>query len=81
MILKGIRLVGPTWARALCAAPRGAGGGEFKGHRNKSEVNTIWGAWWAQSVEHLTLDFTSSHDSRGVGLSPALGSALGTEPA
>ena len=53
---------------------------------NSREVhNKKWvkfrGAWAAQSVEHLTLDFGSGHDLRVVRLSPVLGSALGMEPA
>ena len=39
------------------------------------------GAWVAQSVECLTLDFSSGHDLRVVGSSPASGSVLSTEPA
>ena len=34
------------------------------------------GAWVAQSVECLTLDFSSGHDPRAVGSSPASGSVL-----
>ena len=34
----------------------------------------------AQLVEHLTLDFSSGHDPRVVGLSPMLGSVLNIEP-
>ena len=34
-----------------------------------------------QSVEHVTLDFGSDHDIMVMELSPALGSALGMEPA
>ena len=33
-------------------------------------------AWVAQSVEHLTLDFTSSHNPTVMGLSPTSGSML-----
>ena len=39
------------------------------------------GAWVAQLVEHLTLDFGLGHDPRVVGLSLTLGSALSVEPA
>ena len=39
------------------------------------------GAWVAQSVEHLTLDFSLGHDHRVVGLSPKLGFTLNMEPA
>ena len=39
------------------------------------------GAWVAQSVERLTLDFSSGHDLRVMGSSPALGSVLSMEPA
>ena len=34
------------------------------------------GAWVAQFVEHLTLDFGSGHDLRVMRLSPALGFGL-----
>ena len=39
------------------------------------------GTWVAQSVKHLTLDFSSGHDLRVVRPSPALDSVLGMEPA
>ena len=39
------------------------------------------GTWVAQSVKRLTLDFGSGRDSRVMGSSPALGSALSVEPA
>ena len=39
------------------------------------------GAWVAQSVMCPTLDFGLGHDLKVVGLSPALGSVLGMEPA
>jgi len=39
------------------------------------------GAWMAQSVKVLTVDFSSSHDFRVVGSSPTLGSALSPESA
>ena len=39
------------------------------------------GAWVAQSVEHLTLDFGSGHDPRVMGLSPMLGLTVIMEPA
>ena len=32
-----------------------------------------WGAWVAQSVEHLTLDFGSDHDLKVVGWSLRMG--------
>ena len=35
----------------------------------------------AQSVEHPTLDFSSGHDPKVMGLSPTSGSVLGVEPA
>ena len=35
-----------------------------------------WGAWVAQSVKHLTLDFGSGHDLSVVRFSPELGSRL-----
>ena len=41
----------------------------------------LGGAWVAQSVEHLTLDFGSGCDPRVVGSSPALGTVLSMEPA
>ena len=34
------------------------------------------GTWMAQSVKYPTLDFSSGHDLRVLGLSPTLGSAL-----
>ena len=40
-----------------------------------------WGSWVAQSIENLTLDFRSGHDSRFVRLSSASGSLLSMEPA
>ena len=40
-----------------------------------------WGSWVAQSVERPTLDFSSGHDPRVVGLSPRSGSMLSIEPA
>ena len=39
------------------------------------------GTWVAQSVEHLTLDFSSGHDPRVVRLSPTLALALSVDPA
>ena len=39
------------------------------------------GAWVAQVVEHLTLDFGSSHDPRVMGSSSASGFTLSVEPA
>ena len=39
------------------------------------------GAWVAQLVECLTLDFVSGHDPRVVGLSPAGGITLSVESA
>ena len=39
------------------------------------------GAWVAQLVGHLTLDFDSGHDPRVVGLSPTPGSMPSVEPA
>jgi len=38
-------------------------------------------AWVAQSVGHWTLDFSSGHDLRVVGLNPESGSVLGRESA
>ena len=40
----------------------------------------LQGAWVAQSVECLILDFGSGHDPRIVGSSPDLGSVLSMEP-
>ena len=31
----------------------------------------LWGGWVAQSVKHLTLDFSSGHDSRVMGSNPS----------
>ena len=39
-------------------------------------MTNSWGAWVAQSVEHLPLDFGSGHDLKVVGLSPPLDSVL-----
>ena len=49
-----------------------------------SKINEILrrgGNWGAQSVEHLTLDFSSGHDHRDVGWIPTWGFALSTESA
>ena len=43
--------------------------------------NKLWGAWMAQSVERLMLDFSSGHNPRIMGSSPISGSALSVEPA
>ena len=40
-----------------------------------------WGAWEAQAVKHLPLDFGSSHDLRVMRLSPASGSTLSMKSA
>ena len=45
----------------------------------KSEY--VRGAWVAQSVKCLTLDFNSDHDLRVVRSSPALGFMMSVEPA
>ena len=37
---------------------------------NLLEMQAFRGAWVAQSVKHLTLDFGSGHDPRVVGSSP-----------
>ena len=39
------------------------------------------GCWMAQLVKHSTLDFSSGHDLRVMGLSPTSDFALGMEPA
>ena len=41
---------------------------------------TTWGAWVAQLVKCLTLDFSSGLDLRVVSSSPALGSVPGVAP-
>ena len=41
----------------------------------------VLGHLGARSVAHLTLDFSSGHDPRIMGSSPALGSGLSAEPA
>ena len=46
----------------------------FKNHN-------LVGAWVAQLVEHLTLDFGSGHDLRVMRLSPGSGFTLGMESA
>ena len=48
---------------------------------NHSQKNAYWGTWVAQSVEHLTLGFSSGCDLQVVGSSPKLGSALNVESA
>ena len=48
---------------------------------NQLLIINILGAWVAQLVKHPTLDFSLGPDLRVMGLSPALGSALGVEPA
>ena len=50
-------------------------------HFYRTNNNGHWGIWVAQSLKHLTLDFGSSYDLRVIRSSPALGSALGMEPA
>ena len=42
-------------------------------------LHMVWGTWVAQSVEHQTLDFSSDHDPRVMGLSSASGSVLSVE--
>ena len=46
------------------------------------ELNSIilWGSWMAQLVEHPTLDFSSGHDIRVMGLSPTSASQLSMKP-
>ena len=39
------------------------------------------GTWVAQSVERPTVDFSSGHDPRVMGLNPISGSVLSVEPA
>ena len=39
-----------------------------------------WGAWMAQSIEHPTLGFGSSHDCRVMESSPMMGSMRNVEP-
>ena len=41
----------------------------------------LWGAWVAQLIKHLTLDFSSCHDLKVMRWSPALGSVLSREQA
>ena len=38
----------------------------------RSNKSFLGGTWAAQSIEHLTLDFSSGRDPRVVGSSPAL---------
>ena len=47
----------------------------------RAESKQIQGARVAQLVKHPVLDFGSGHDLRVMRFSPALGSALGMEPA
>ena len=46
-----------------------------------AKIRTDRGAWVPQSVEHLTLDFSSGHDPRVMEWRPTSGSALSVEPA
>ena len=41
--------------------------------------NICWGAWVAQLVKHPTLNLSSGHDPRDVGLSPTSGSEMSVE--
>ena len=50
-----------------------------KDHLGKKK--SLGGAWVAQSVKHLALDFGSGHDLRVVRLSPVLGSMFSRESA
>ena len=57
---------------------------EYTETKTKPELYTLngySGAWVAHWIEHLTLDFSSGHDPRVVGLSPVSGSAWSGEPA
>ena len=53
----------------------------WRQHREGIKRITSSGAWGAQLVECLTLDFGSGHDLRVVRLNPALGSMLSMESA
>ena len=44
------------------------------------KINSSRGAWVAQSVKHLPLDFGSGHDPQGCGMEPCIDSLLGMEP-
>ena len=44
-------------------------------------LHLLWGAWVAQSVNHLSLDFGSGHDLRSVRSSSMSGSVRNVEPA
>ena len=57
---------------------RGVG---WRGHVRRWLEGRGEGAWVAQSVECLTLDFSSGHDPKVVGLSLAPGSLLSTQSA
>ena len=48
---------------------------------DKPRLKKHWGAWVAQSVKRLTLDFGSAHDLTDVRSSPTSGTALSWEPA
>ena len=43
--------------------------------------NAVRGAWGAQSIKCLTLDFCSGHDLRVMRSSPTSGSTMSVEPA
>lgn len=45
------------------------------------EIQNAWGAWKAPSVRPLTLDSSSGHDIRVLGLSPVSGAVLSGESA
>ena len=56
----------------------------FYGRTNKLKSKRLVkfrGAWMAQSIEHLTLDFSSGHDLTVMGWSLPLGSVLNMKPA
>ena len=68
-------------AKGLVVAAMAGEGGVLMalGWQRKAELGL--GAWGAQSVEHLTLDFSSGHDPRVVRYSAESGSVLSGEPA
>jgi len=50
-------------------------------HLSMIKILTDWGAWVAQLVKRLTLDFGSGHDLKIMRSSPVSGSMLRVEPA
>ena len=78
-------LLGTSPLNASVAAPTASTGRPFRWLQIRgnalmlphlSDLKNHQGTWMAQSVEHLTLDFSSVHDTRLVGPRPTSGSSL-----